>query len=385
MKWKIFFLSVSMFSLLLGIVGFCMSSQKPLTRNDVNLGLKVGIGYALFGVNACLKKRQSFLYKTPKTLDRVLIIGCGKVGFALTKELKKQNPDVYITATTTKAKRMSFLQKIVDDVVLIPPQLTTDGNDEELRSCVRMSDVVVISDVVEIFSVHSFVRTCLRVRNVVDSFSGNWDGILGVVSSENVYGSVLSGDILTEDSYISPNIKDQNLFVHKSEKQLANDYISLHVNPYALALALRAGENHIINGPQQCVVLRTGGLWDEEKFHDAALYTRGRHFPVCIRDSHISFSTTNNIAKAMTWAIRRKKEGVFNVVEKGTQGLTRGLFYEKIHKKFSPGGDGVIWDNNALFDEAKLFCMDPEPFLPTAQRSNSELSWNKIFLSGFLE
>jgi isocitrate dehydrogenase len=98
----------------------------------------------------------------------------------------------------------------------------------------------------------------------------------------------------------------------------------------------------------------------------------------------MSFATIKTIAKAVAWGIKRNKHGIYNVCEKNTLGLTRGLFYEKIHELYgSRMTGGIVWDSKTEFDRDKLFCMDPDPFLPSSQRCNSQVSIAKIINEGF--
>lgn len=307
---------------------------------------------------------------------KVLIVGCNKAGFAIMEELKKQDSSVHVTVTTTKPKRLKWLKKLADDAVLIPQLATPD--DPELTNAVRACNAVVIADAVRIFSVHIFVRTAARIRQILEKTQ--WDGVLGMLSSENAYGSVLGGQMLTEDCGIFPNIK------HVPAPELRNNVLSWHVNPYAIGLALRQAEATIVDGPQPAFVFRTAGVWDDAAFREAAMYTDGKAFPACVADSYISFCTTKKIGKAVTWALKRKISGVFNLREKDIKGLTRAVFYENIQKRYNVNDEGrIIWDPHMDFDEDKLFCMDVEPFLPVSQRSNSQMSCAKLLEKGFFK
>jgi len=315
------------------------------------------------------------LFIVPNT--RVLIIGCQNAGFSILEELKKQDSSIHVTIATTKPRRVKWLKQLADDAVLIP-QLATP-TDEELARAILKSSAVVVADSVKMFSVHSFVRTASRIRAIVDKYA--WDGVLGLLSSENAYGSVLGGQELREDCGIFPNLK------HVPAPNLNRDNVfSWHVNPYAIALALRQAEDAIVGGPQSGFVLRTAGIWDDSVFRDAAMYTDGKHFPACVADSYISFCTSKRIAQAVYWALNRKVSGIFNLREKNMKGLTRGAFYEKVQEKYNSNSDGkVIWDPTMAFDEDKLFCVESRPFLPTSQRSNSQMICSKILEQGFFK
>lgn len=352
-----------------------------------------------------IKNKQLQKLSTPPKLTKnndifqnVLVISCGKAGSGIIQQIQTNFKDANICIATTKQKRTRELKNIANEVVVIPQIDTSIEQDYILREAIQKSDVVILADTIKIFSVHTFYRTCVRIRKLVDSIP-NWNGKLGLISSENAYGAALAGQILTETSDIFPNPKFPT----------NENFTVWHVNPYNLAMIIRMAENQILNGPQSSVVLRTSGIWDNDKFMNAFLFTRGRHFPYHIKDSYLSFSTVKTIGKAMLWAMVRNKKGVYNVAEMGTLGLTREMFYEKIHliygknkikeyinedikkygeylnqQMFDPIAEhGIIWDRDLPFDEDKLFCMDPDPYLPSSQRSNSQLSCQKLINEGF--
>ena len=305
----------------------------------------------------------------PKT--RVLIIGFGAVARSVVRELRRKKDQSYwITSTTTKPRRTRELQSLVDEVVVIP-QLAV-GEDEVLKASIRASDVVLIADAVKMFSVHSFARTALRVRKLSDEL--RWKGMVAMVSSENAYGSVLGGAMLTESSPVFPNVRSS----------VSEPKTLWHVNPSAMANVIRLAENAVLGMPRSALVLRTAGIWDSNKFNNAVLYTNGKKFPSVVGDSGFSFCTSKTIGKCLAWGIQREQSGVFNLAERGCIGLTRRIFYEQVHYLYgSVYANGPMWDQDAFLDLDTLFCTDPDPFLPTSQRSNSHLVCTKIMESGF--
>jgi len=345
------------------------------------LSIFIGVGHAynmqLLPRRTALMSGTSVVLLKPKPewfAQRVLLVGCGTLGQAIAGELRKQVNNVHLTAATTKPKRVLELMETFDDVVVIPQLASVSDRDEVLRNAVRGSNAVIMADVIKIFSAHSIAATASRIRTLVDG-AKDWNGVLGMVSSENVYGCVLGGDKLYEHSPIYPNIG------HVSEEGPLQWYI----NPLALAKTLRHAENEIVGGPQVGFVLRTAGLWDDNKFLNAALYTGGKSFPMELKNSFMSFSTVNTVAKAVSWALQRRKQGIYNVCEKNIMGMTRGLFYDKIHEMYgSRERGGVIWDPSLPFDKDRLYCMDPDPFKACSQRCNSQLMASKIAGEGFL-
>ena len=307
--------------------------------------------------------------------DSVLIIGCGKAGKAIALQLRTQFKDTHIMATTTKKKRVQSLKQVVDEVIVIP-QLAPYAGDSELEHAISKSDAVILADVISIFSSHSYLRTAMRVRKIVDSMKRSWRGDIIMLSSENAYGSVLNGDILYETSLIYPNFKP--------EPHNSNMY--WHINSEALASVIRTAESTILNGPQRSVVFRTAGIWDAARIRDAAFYTRNRVFPACIRKSHMTFTTTTCIGKAVVWALCRSNvKGIYNLADINSKKITRESFYSNIHTLHAAQGKKgrVLWDPSLPLHPDTLYSMDPDPFLPTSQRSDSCLCCDKIRRAGF--
>lgn len=324
-----------------------------------------------------LKKEKTFNFINninKKTPQNILIIGCGHAGIEIIKHLKIFYPNIFITVTTTKPKKIPFLKNIADHVILIP-QLATNNNDLELINAIQYSDTVIISDVISIFSPHSFLRTAIRIRHNIDSLKKKWNGNIIMISSENAYGSVLNGDTLHETSLIYPNVNNNN-----------DNHTLWHVNPFGLASVIRSAEQIISNGPQKTIIFRTAGIWDTDRFRNAVLYTKNKEFPSYIKNSYMSFTTTTCISKAIVWCLNKNNfiHGIFNLADFNNKKLTRNLFYSKIYQLYNHNmNDKIIWNENLPFNFDTLYSMDPDPYLPTSQRSNSILSCNKIYKLGF--
>jgi len=322
-------------------------------------------------------KPFSFINNVNKnTRKNILIIGCGHAGIEIIKHLKLFYPNIYITVTTTKPKRLTFLKTIADNVILIP-QLATHNNDQELINAIHFSNTIIVSDIISIFSPHSFLRTAIRIRHNIDSLKKTWNGNIIMISSENAYGSVLNGDTLQETSIIYPNINNINN---------NNNSTLWHVNPYGLASIIRSAEQIISNGPQKTIIFRTAGIWDTERFTNAVLYTKNKEFPSYIKNSFISFTTTVCISKAIVWCLNKKNfiHGIFNLADFNNKRLTRQSFYSKLYDLYSFDiNNKIIWNDTLPFNFDTLYSMDPDPYAPCSQRSNSILSCNKIYKLGF--
>jgi len=303
----------------------------------------------------------------------ILIIGCKHIGIDIIKQIKLLYPNIYITVTTTKPKRVPYLQTIANNVIIIP-QLATSNNDLEFIESIKNSDTIIISDIISIFSPHSFLRTAIRIRHNIDLLKNKWKGNIFMISSENAYGSVLNGNILDESTYIYPNIHNNN-----------NNNSIWHVNSYGLASIIRSAEQIISNGPQKVVIFRTAGIWNTERFRNAVLYTKNHEFPSCIKNSFITFTTTLCIAKAILWCIDKKNiYGIFNLADIHNKKLTRNTFYSKLYYLYSNNtNDKIKWNDNLPFNFDTLYSLDPDPYTPISQRSNSILSCNKIYKLGF--
>lgn len=315
--------------------------------------------------------QKYFVGKKPQIKLNVLIIGFGSVGESIINEMqrKKYRSRFHVSSTTTKPNRIQTLSKLVDDVILIP-QLANPKNDTILEDAICRSHVIFIADAIQMFSVHSFMRTTMRVSQHIEK--NKWNGYVGIVSSENAYGSVLSGELLTEESPIYPNVRpNSNLF--------------WHVNPNAMAKVIRCSESLILNSNVNSCVVRSAGIWDTTKFSNAFLYTQSNSFPRIVGDSKFRFCTSKTIAKFLLWGMDRNKRGIYNLAESGCLGLTRRIFYERVHSLYgSSYVQGVQWDSSSALDMDRLFSMDPDPFLPSSQRSNSRLDCSKALREGFI-
>jgi len=298
----------------------------------------------------------------------ILIVGFGSIGHSFVNELvKKQTRSrFHLVSTTTKPKRVQDLKEMVDEVILIP-QLMTPNNDFALQEGIRRADVIIICDAIRMFSVHSFHRTALRISEHMQRVG--WNGFLCVMSSENAYGSVLHGENVDENACIFPNIRDSK-----------NSNLLWHVNPMTMASVIRSAEMKEWNP----LIVRSAGIWDTTKFNNAFLFTSGNSFPSIVGDSYFSFCTATIAAKFLLWGIDRNKRGIYNLAASGCLGLTRRIFYERVHSLYgSAYVGGVNWVENMGLDFDSLYSMDPDPFLPCSQRSNSQLNCSKAMRDGF--
>lgn len=373
-KKLIFFISFINFSLSYSVYSKSLSSNFISRKYVLTKYNNIASMITTISFNN-LKKEKAFNFINninKKTPQNILIIGCGHAGIEIIKHLKIFYPNIFITVTTTKPKRIPFLKNIADHVILIP-QLATDNNDLELINAIQYSDTVIISDIISIFSPHSFLRTIIRIRNIIDS--SKWNGNIIMLSSENAYGSVINGDTLYETSLIYPNINNNN-----------NNNTLWHINPFGLANIIRSAEQIISNGPQKTIIFRTSGIWDIDRFRNAILYTKNKEFPSYIKNSYMSFTTTTCISKAIVWCLNKNNfiHGIFNLADFNNKKLTRNLFYSKIYELYNQNiNDKIIWNDNLPFNFDTLYSMDPDPYSPSSQRSNSILSCNKIYKLGF--
>jgi dTDP-4-dehydrorhamnose reductase len=280
-----------------------------------------------------------------------LIVSCGPAGRAMCERLKR---DGYrVTVVTTKAARVAQLQQMAHRVFTIPQIETL--KDDVLTQCVREADLVLVADAVDIFSAHTFVRTCARLAKVIDRNA--WGGTVGLVSSENVYGCPRHGEKLGENASIYATAYRTN---------------SWHVNSNVLALQTRAAENFVTGAARRSFVLRTAGLWDERKFFETAQRTSGAELPLPVRDSFMSFTTTNLVAEATAQMLKRALTGTYNVAN--LVPMRRGLFLSSLHAVY--GMKPTKWVERDVDPDA-LFSIDADPLRPSSQRANSRLECEK--------
>ena len=286
-------------------------------------------------------------------VKKALIVSYGDVGRAVAQRLRQDG--YVITAATTKPSRRQKLSSQVEDVICIP-QIETQ-NDDVLTEGILKSDLVVLTDTVKIFSPHTFVRTAERIKKIIQKHK--WSGTVGLVSSENAYGCPMNGQAIYEDSPIF--------------KTDLSDGKAWHVNTNVLALQIRWAESALLKCGARCFVLRTAGLWDEKTFFDVALYNSRREISNTVGESFMSYATTNLIAEATAHVVKHELTGIFNVAN--NLPIKRKLLLKTLHALY--GLEDAVWVDEALNSDV-MYCLDPKPYLPSSQRSNSKLFNTKL-------
>lgn len=286
------------------------------------------------------------------TQPKVLILSCGSTGRAIAQYMKQNGH--HVTVATTKPKRVSSLNQICDNVVVIPQIETKE--DEELTSCLLNSNYVVMADTVKIFSPHTFVRTAKRVKSIIDKH--DWKGSVGLISSENAYGNPRRGEELTESGVIYSNLMNRTQW---------------KLNTNIMALQIRHAEKMILTSTPKSFVFRTAGIWDENKFFNVASFTSKKEFNEGVGNSFMTLATTNMISHAVCKAFQREATGIYNVANFSP--MRRKDFLMSLHCIY--GMDNAKWTDKEL-DMDIMFSIDPDPYLPSSQRSNSRLRCEKI-------
>lgn len=283
---------------------------------------------------------------------KVLVISCGSTGRAVVQQMKSQGH--HVTVATTKPKRISDLQNICDEVVLIPQ--IENKQDYDLTECVLNSDYVLLADTIKIFSPHTYVRTAKRVKSIIEQHK--WKGSIGLISSENAYGNPRRGEELTEGALIYSNIMNRT---------------NWKLNTNIMALQIRHAENMILSSTPKSFVLRTAGIWDENKFFNVAAFTAKKEFNVGVGNTWMTLATTNLISSAVVKAFNKEATGIYNVAN--FPPMRRKDFLKSLHCIY--GMENSKWTNQEL-DQDVMFSIDPDPYLPCSQRSNSRLRVNKL-------
>lgn len=283
---------------------------------------------------------------------KALIISCGDAGKAIAKALKHNGYEV--TIATTKAQRVSDLKQYGN--VIHIPQIETQ-TDEILTENIIKSNLVVLADTMKIFSPSTMVRTSVRVKKIIEKTS--WKGTVGLVSSENAYGVPKQGEVLYEDSSISADMKNRTEW---------------RMNFNVQSLQIRYAEHALLKSAQKCFVLRTAGIWSSDKFKDVAIYTSNRKFNSAVGESYISFATDELIAFVTSTFAKNSVTGVYNVAN--FPSMKRKLLLKSLHAHY--GLEDTVWTDEQPIDPDILFCVEPTPYLPNSQRSNSRLACNRL-------
>jgi len=321
----------------------------PLSRNSFTRVAVSGF------VTTFLKNRNVQTSLVPNIFSdekRALIISCGDAGKAIAKTLKHEGYD--ITIATTKQKRVRDLSRY-GNVVYIPQIETTD--DEVLTENVLKSDLVILADTMKIFSPSTVVRTSVRVKKIIDKTS--WKGTVGLISTENAYGIPKKGERLFEDTSIY------------SEMRNRTDW---KMNFNVQALQIRYAEQALLRSANKCFVLRTAGIWSTEKFKDVAMFTSNKKFNTAVGESLISFATDELIAYVTSTFAKQSVTGIYNVAN--FPPMKRKLLLRSLHAHY--GLEDTEWSEDQPIDSDIVFCVEPTPYLPNSQRSNSKLVCNRL-------
>ncbi len=312
---------------------------------------------------------------TPIFNQKALIISCNKIGKQVINDLKDLN--IKTTVTTTKPKRFDELAKIANEVVIIPQMEM--NNDEVMRETINKNDIIIITDTISIFSIHTFVRNCKRIANAIDN---NNKKTIILISNINVYGIHTKGKIVNELS----NINDDN-----DNDNDNNDDKHWQINHLAISKLMRIGENYLLelmnNGPTKnrvrTVVLRTSTIIDKDSIIDI----KKRNFELKnytkeIGNTYMSISLTEEISNCIKWIINNNQvKGVFNLV---SNSYKRKYFYDRlfdiINKK------RINWIDKDIYNHLNkdyYYSMDENPLLPNSQRFNMKVDYSKIVKNGY--
>ena len=303
--------------------------------------------------------------------SNALIIGCDKIGKEFAKELANFNLNTI--ATTTKITNIPKLKKIVNDVVLIPQMEI--GRDEVFREVVYQSPVIIIADVISIFSIHTFVRTCMRITKALEN--KNIPTVVCLISSVNAYGAHTDGAFVNENSPIVnqplPFIKNNNYW---------------QINHISNAKAIRLGESYLyelakINENIKPIVLRTSAIWNDEIAKKEITFNEGRTYPKWMGNSYISFSYTDEIANAGIWAINNYKNDENNLYNIASTSVKRNYFYNRLIKNANK--KPICWVDNYKDENINdhYYSLSENPLLPNAMRYNLRVDCSKIINNNY--
>ncbi len=287
-----------------------------------------------------------------------LIIGYGETGNDIYKELLKNNYKT--TITTTKPKRADKLKDNYNSVVVIPQMEI--GKDEIFREAVYNNDLIIISDVISIFSVHTFTRTCQRVVRALEN--KNKKTTVCLISSINVYGAHTDGDVVNENSGIYVSVPSNS------------DNINWKINHISNAKLIRLGENYLmelakINNNVKPIILRVASIWNKEIEMRNLKFNYNKTYPKKIGNTFMSLSYTNKIAKAFLWLNNNNQYGIYNYASRP---FLRKTLYEDVN---------WINDDNYIEDSDLYYSMDINPLLPNSQRYNMRIDCSKLYKTGY--
>ncbi len=303
--------------------------------------------------------RRLFIFKNLNNIinnnfnNKAVIIGYDNIGFDVYKELKKYNYKT--TITTTKPARISKIQDDFNSIVVIPQMEV--GKDEIFRTVINNNDLIIISDIISIFSVHTFVRTCQRVVNAIKD--KNKKTIVCLISSCNIYGAHTDGAVVNENSEI----------VNQPFEENNNN--NWKINHLSNSKAIQLGENYLlelakINNNIKPIILRTSSIWNDKIQKNNFKFNFNKPYLKKIGDSYMSLSYTDDIAKSILYLANNNHYGIYNCV---SNSFLRKNFYKNI-----------IWTNNLNNTDYNdnYYSTDINPLLPNAQRYNMIVDNSKL-------
>lgn len=336
----------------------------------------------------CIALNNSFILITRRSLiansavkylslmndKNALIIGCDKIGVEFGKELHKINYNYNTIATTTKPKNYDKLKRIVNDVVIIPQMEI--GKDEVFKSAVDKSDVIIIADIISIFSIHTFMRTCNRIVKALEN--KQTPTMVCLVSSVNVYGSHTDGAYVDETSLIV----EQDFYKNNKKE-------NWKINHFNNAKAIRLGENSLlelakINNNIKPVILRTSGIWNDDIMKSSINFLSNRTYIKKIGNSYMSLSYTNEIARAGLWIMDNYNNSDNNIYNIASSSFKRQIFYDNLLKKANK--PLINWINDDFYNDEyndNYYSLDINPLLPNAQRYNMRIDCSKLLRTRF--
>ena len=311
------------------------------------------------------------LNKNPLNINhynqKALIISCNKIGKQVLNDLKTLNIDTSVT--TTKPKRFEELSKISNNVFIIPQMEI--NQDIIFRNLIHNNDIIIIADTISIFSIHTFIRTCLRIKNSIINNNNNKTIIL--ISSVNVYGIHTNGEIVNELSSINNNNNNNN-----------NNW---QINHIAIANLIRNAENHLLDlmnnySNIRTIVLRTSLIFDKNNINEIKKRNFNlNNFTKDIGNSYMSISFTDEISNCIKWIITNPNiKGCFNLVSKSYK---QRDFYDKLFDIIGKKRIKWIDNNNNHLDLDYYYSMDINPLLPNSQRFNMIVNCDKIENNGY--
>jgi len=357
--------SISVQSLLIQLLFLCslievnsytlISSSLPLP-SLLNLNRREFISKSIYtNLNHIIYKNSDNDDSYNNDNKNALIIGYGETGNDIYKELLENN--YRTTITTTKPRRVEKLKNNYNSVVVIPQMEI--GKDEVFRETVYNNDLIIISDVISIFSIHTFTRTCQRVVRALEN--KNKKTTVCLISSINVYGAHTNGEIVNEESGILFPIKNNN---------------NWKINHISNSKLIRLGENYLlelgkINNNIKPIILRVATIWNKEIEIRNMKFNYNRSYPKKIANTFMSLSYTNKIAKIFLWLNNNNHYGIYNYASRP---FLRKTLYEDVN---------WINDDNYIEDNDLYYSMDINPLLPNSQRYNMRVDCSKLYKTGY--